>query len=111
MYVQTPLATVVLPRKPEPLYISIRCPSTPVPVNIGRRTEVMRSDDENPESDEEVKTGGDADGAAVSMSTVRPTERVPMFPARSESRAEITCVPSAKTPLIGTSAKPASTSC
>ena len=91
--------------------MSILCPLTPVPENVGRTTDVMRSDDDAPESDAAVNTGGDADGAAVSMSTVRFAEREPLFPARSESRAETTCVPSAKTPLNGTSTNPASTFC
>ena len=41
-------------------------------------------------SDDASNTGADADGAEVSMSTLRPAETSPIFPARSANRADTT---------------------
>ena len=41
-------------------------------------------------SDDASKTGADADGAEVSMSTLTPAEIPPIFPARSVNRADTT---------------------
>ena len=82
--------TVALPKKPDPLYMSILCPLTPTPEKVGLTTDVMRSVEENPVSDDASNTGADADGAEVSMSTLRPAETSPIFPARSANRADTT---------------------